>query len=78
MKDDASQLTQPCYQLVHSNQTVQIKFAPHSIQTNYHSPSKTTSPSKGGKQGERRRESKMEDNHIERRQKEERGEELQK
>ncbi len=76
MKDDASQLTQPCYQFVHSNQPVQIKFAAHSTQTNYHTPSKTTSPSKEGKQGERRQERKMGDNHIERKEKEERGEEL--
>ncbi len=53
MKDESSQLTQPCYQFVHSNQTVQIKIAPHSTQTNYHTPRKTTSQTTGGTQGER-------------------------
>ena len=65
-KDEASQLTWPQYRYVDSNKSLQIKYAPHSSQTNYHTPSKAKSQTTGGKQGERRLYRKMGDFKIQR------------
>ena len=78
MKDEAPQLTRPQYQFVHSNQPPQIRFTPHFTQSNHHTPSKTTSQTTGGKQGERRLDRKMGDYKIQRREKKETEDEVSK
>ena len=76
INEEAPQLVRAQYQFVHSDQPLQINFTPHFTQTNHHTPSKTTSQTTGGKQGERRLDRKMGDNQIERREKKETREEV--